>query len=99
MKSKIKEELSYSCKIRKRSDIDIMANILSETRKGARKTRIMYKCNLSHTQLQVYLKLLLGMRFLASHSEKDSSESDLFKTTAKGLKFLDAYRALKALMT
>ena len=84
---------------RKRSDIDIMASILKEAHKGARKTRIMYRCNLSHTQLQVYLKLLLGMEFLASHSEKDSSELGLFKTTAKGLKFLDAYLALKALMT
>lgn len=76
-----------------------MANILNETNKGARKTRIMYRCNLSHKQLQVYLKLLVGMRFLVSHSEKDSSELGLFKTTAKGLKFLDAYRTLKALMT
>ena len=99
MKSKIKGELSYPRRIRKRSDVDVMASVLKEAHKGARKTRIMYRCNLSHTQLQVYLKLLLGMGFLASHSEKDSNELDLFKTTAKGLKFLDAYRTLKALMT
>ena len=99
MPSRSRGELSYSQKIRKRSDIDIMANILNETNKGARKTRIMYRCNLSHKQLQVYLKLLVGMRFLVSHSEKDSSELGIFKTTAKGLKFLDAYRTLKALMT
>jgi len=99
MKSKIKGELSYPRKIRKRSDIDIMANILNETHKGAGKTRIMYRCNLSHTQLQVYLKLLLGMGFLASRPVKVSSELGLFKTTAKGLKFLDAYRVLKGLMT
>jgi predicted transcriptional regulator len=69
-----------------------MASILKEAREGARKTRIMYRCNLSHGQLQVYLKLLLDMKFLAS-------TSDLYKTTTKGLEFLDAYRALKALMT
>jgi len=99
MKSEIKGELSYLRRIRKRSEIDIMASILNEAHEGARKTRIMYRCNLSHMQLQVYLKLLSGMGFLVSHSEKDSSELGLFKTTAKGLKFLDAYRALKALMT
>jgi predicted transcriptional regulator len=99
MKSMVKRELIYSRGIRKRSDIDIMANILNEAHKGAKKTRIMYRCNLSHRQLEVYLKLLLGMGFLASRSEEDSSRLDLFKTTAKGLKFLDAYRALKALMT
>jgi len=99
MTSRIKGELAYSRRIRKRSDIDIMASILDEARKGAKKTHIMYRCNLSHRQLQIYLKLLSGMEFLASHSEKASSELDLFKTTAKGLKFLDAYRTLKALMT
>lgn len=78
--------------VRKRSDIDIMASILSEACRGSRKTRIMYRCNLSHRQLEVYLKLLLGMGFLVSRS-------DLFETTAKGRKFLDAYRTLKALMT
>jgi predicted transcriptional regulator len=92
MTSKIKVESRYSRRIRKRSDIEIMASILKEAYKGARKTRIMYRCNLSYRQLQVYLKLLFGMGFLASHS-------DSFKTTAKGLKFLDAYRTLKALMT
>jgi len=99
MKSKIEVELRYPRRIRKRSDIDVMASVLKEAHEGARKTRIMYRCNLSHMQLQVYLKLLLGMGFLVSNSEKDSSELGFFKTTAKGLKFLDAYRTLKALMT
>ena len=92
MPSKIQVEPRSSRLLRKRSDIDIMASILSEAHRGARKTRIMYRCNLSHRQLEVYLKLLLGMGFLVSRS-------DLFKTTAKGRKFLDAYRTLKALMT
>lgn len=99
MTSKVKGEIIYSRRLRKRSDIDIMASILNEAHEGARKTRIMYRCNLSHRQLKVYLNLLLGMRFLASHSEKDSNELRLFKTTAKGLKFLDAYSTLKTLMT
>jgi predicted transcriptional regulator len=77
---------------RKRSDIDIMASILGEARKGARKTRIMYRCNLSHRQLHVYLRLLLGMDFLGFRS-------NVYEVTAKGFKFLDAYRTLKALMT
>ena len=100
MLGKVKEDLSSSRLVRrKRSDIDIMASILNEAHEGARKTRIMYRCNLSHGQLKVYLKLLLGMGFLASRSEKGSGKLGFFETTAKGLKFLDAYRALKALMT
>ena len=85
--------------VRKRSDIDIMANILSEANTGTKKTRIMYRCNLSHSQLQIYLQVLRNMGFLASHSKKEDAKLNYFKTTSKGLKFLDAYRALKSLMT
>ena len=92
MPSRIQVESGSSRWLRKRSGIDIMANILNEARRGARKTHIMYRCNLSHRQLQAYLKLLLGMELLAS-------QSDLFETTVKGRKFVDAYRILKALMT
>ena len=92
MPSRVQIEPGSSRWLRKRSDIDIMASILNEAHRGARKTNIMYRCNLSHRQLQAYLKLLLGMELLAS-------QSDLFKTTLKGRKFVDAYRTLKALMT
>ena len=92
MSSRVQVEPGSSRRLRKRSDIDIMANILGEALRGARKTRIMYRCNLSHRQLQVYLKVLLGMGLLASRS-------DLFKTTGKERKFVDAYRTLKALMS
>jgi len=99
MTSKVQIKPKSSRWVRKRSDIDIMANILNEAHMGARKTRIMYRCNLSHRQLAVYLELLLSMGFLVSHSDEDSSKLDLFKPTAKGLEFLDAYRTLKVLMT
>lgn len=84
---------------RKRSDIDIIANILSEANKSTKKTRIMYRCNLSHSQLQVYLQVLRNMGLLALHSNKEGAKMNYFKTTSKGFKFVDAYRALKSLMT
>ena len=92
MESRLEEGLSPSLKPRRRSNIDIMAKILDEARKGARKTHLMYRSNMSHRQLHVYLKLLLGSELLALHS-------NLYKTTVKGLKFLDAYRTVKALVT
>ena len=92
MPSRVEVDSGTSRVLRKRSDIEIMANILSEANGGARKTRIMYRCNLSHRQLQAYLKLLLRLGLL-------ESPSDSFKTTVKGRKFVDAYRTLKALMT
>jgi predicted transcriptional regulator len=99
MASQIRAKSNSYPWVRKRSDIDIMANILSEANKGTKKTRIMYRCNLSHSQLQVYLQVLRDMGFLAFHSKKEGTKLNYFKTTSKGLKFIDAYRALKSLMT
>ncbi len=95
MQSEFEVTLSSS---RKRSDIDIIASILGEARKGARKTRIMYRCNLSHRQLQVYLKLLLDMKLLMSISEERESKTNFYQATTKGRSFLDAYFKLKELM-
>jgi len=95
MQSKSEVELSSS---RKRSDVDIIASILGEARKGAKKTRIMYRCNLSHRQLQVYLKLLLDMNLLMSISGERESKTNSYQATMKGRSFLDAYCKLKELM-
>ena len=96
MESEIHSKPKSSFGIRKRSDIDIMANILSEANKGTKKTHIMYKCNLSHKQLQVYLQLLLDMKFLTT---PENSKLNYFRTTPEGFKFLDAYHTLKGLMS
>ena len=95
---KVRGRLSPIRLVQMRSQMDIMASILNEAVKGTKKTRIMYRCNLSHRQLQRYLKLLLGMELLRSVSKKESGKTYYFKTSAKGRAFLDAYRKLKALM-
>ena len=84
---------------RKRSDIDIIANILVEANKGTKKTHILYKCNLSHKQLQAYMRILHDLGFLASYTNNDGSKMKYFRTTPKGSEFLEAYRILKSLMT
>jgi predicted transcriptional regulator len=96
MESKTRSKPMPSFGIRRRSDVDIMANILGEANKGTKKTHIMYKCNLSHKQLQIYMQLLLDMEFLTTHKKK---KSDYFRTTPKGFKFIEAYHTLKGLMT
>ncbi len=95
MQSEFEVTLSSS---RKRSDIDIIASILGEAREGARKTRIMYRCNLSHRQLQVYLKFLLAMKLLKLISEERGSKTNFYQATTKGRSFLDTYFKLKELM-
>jgi len=78
--------------------MDIMLCILNEAINGARKTHLTYRCNLSNSQFQAYLKLLLGMGMLKLASRDGSKTADFLKTSAKGCEFLDAYHKLKTLM-
>lgn len=99
VEARIKDKSDVVRLSRIRSRTDIMAAILNQATEDTRKTRIMYRCNLSHRQLRSYLKLLLGMGLLKSFSEKEKSDTELFETTRKGKEFLLAYRKLKALMS
>ena len=85
-----------------RSRFDIIANILSAANEGgARKTHIMYKCNLSFKQLHAYLRFLVEMELLkpVARNVGTDENSVLFVTTKKGEAFIKAYKNLKALLT
>jgi predicted transcriptional regulator len=83
-----------------RSQIDIIADVLRVTAVGAKKTQIMYSCNLSFRQLDVYLSLLLDRGLLRKISEDQGGKDPrFFKTTSKGQTLLRAYERLKALIT
>jgi predicted transcriptional regulator len=89
-----------------RSRIEIMANILSETRSspgGLRKTRLMYRCNLSFRQLKIYVKLLQEKGFLSvtvlscenKNANGKNGKVEVYKITEDGLSLLKAYHDLK----
>jgi len=82
-----------------RSRTDIMANILNETRLtpvGSRKTRLMYRCNLSFTQLKIYLKLLVDKGFLRASLTRGGNEKvEVYQITKEGLSFLEVYNDLR----
>ena len=83
-----------------RSQIDIIADVLRETVGGAKKTHIMYSCNLSFKQLQAYLRFLLDRGLLRKVLEKEKGRDPrFFKTTSKGQNLLRAYDRLKGLIT
>jgi predicted transcriptional regulator len=90
--------LSSSIYLRKRSDIDIIADILIEAKEDTLKTHIMYKCNLSHRQLGIYLNLLLETGLLKSHLNEENN-ARYYEITSKGLEFLKIYSKLKDLMS
>jgi predicted transcriptional regulator len=75
---------------RKRRDrLFIIAEILDIAKDGALKTQIMYKANLSFSQLNTYLRLLLDTQLL----QKGRAEGKtIYKTTKKGTEYMDSYK-------
>ena len=80
---------------RRRDRLHIIAEILQVTLEGALKTQVMYKANLSFAQLNQYLSLLLDLDLLEL---KKSSERAVYKTTVKGMSFLESYEQILELL-
>jgi len=71
-----KEELT-SEPLRRRDRHDIIAEILKTAKRGEKKTYIMYKARLSHSQLKIYLELLNRNGMIVN-------DHGVYKTTSKG---------------
>ena len=84
-----------------RSRIDIIANIVRAAEGGARKTHIMYRCNLSFRQLHIYLDFLVERGLLKSISTKSGGKNDsiTYETTSKGMAFIQAYSSIRAILS
>jgi len=81
---------------RKRRDrLYIIAEILEIAKDGTLKTQIMYKANLSFSQLNEYLNLLVNLNLLES---KQINGKAIYKTTDKGFKYLDSYKEILQLL-
>ncbi|RMF07000.1 hypothetical protein D6764_00920 [Candidatus Woesearchaeota archaeon] len=79
----------------KRTRLDIIGDILSAIQdKGGRmkQTHIMYKANLSHSQLKSYLEELLDKEFIGTVKGKHN-EYIIMKD--KGYEFLEKFRQMK----
>ncbi len=81
----------HGMKARRRSEYDIIAEILSVTQKGARPTRIMYKSNLSFEQKERYLSRLLGAGLIAIEVKSPL----VYNITELGNEWLKNYRKMQ----
>jgi predicted transcriptional regulator len=74
----------------RRSEIEIICDILNLSRDGAKRTEILYKGNLSYTQLQKYLPFLVEKEILYEYviNNGNGSSCKMYKTTDKGLTLL-----------
>ena len=74
----------------RRSELDIISDILVLSKVGAKKTDILYQGNLSYSQLQNYIPFLLEKDVLEEHVVKNNGyPSKLYRVTDKGLVLLE----------
>ncbi|MBM3120423.1 MAG: hypothetical protein FJZ83_02715 [Chloroflexi bacterium] len=71
---------------RRRSNIEIIGDMLRVGENGAGKTEIMYSVNMSYSQLQKYLGFLVGHGFI--DRLKMGNPSVTYQVTEKGLSLL-----------
>ena len=76
---------------KRRSKMRIIADILRHAQRSAKKTHIMYECNLSFNQLKRYLNFL---RKRALIRRKIENGSIIYKTTDNGKEFLKKYSSI-----
>lgn len=77
-----------------RNRIDIAGQILGTANGGGtKKIKMMYQANLSYAQLKKYLMVLTERDLL-----RYDLDTQIFKTTEKGHKFLETYNQLDELM-
>ncbi len=81
---------------RRRSDIEIIADMLKIGENGAGKTKIMYSANMSYSQIQKYLGYLMSQGFISKMQMGNPSVT--YQVTESGLKLLELITNLKEML-
>ena len=80
---------------KRRDKLCIIAEILEIAKEGTLKTQIMYKANLSFTQLNDYLEFMLKINLLNKFASRGK---EIYMATEKGLDFLQRHYELTELL-
>ena len=81
---------------RRRSDVEIMADMLKVGENGAGKTEIMYGANMSYHQIQKYLGYLMAQGFI--DKIKMGNPSVTYRITDSGLKLLQLVNSIREML-
>jgi len=81
---------------RRRSDIEIIADMLKVGENGAGKTEIMYSANMSYSQIQKYLGYLVSQGFI--DKMKMGNPSVTYQVTDSGLRLLQLISNIKEML-
>jgi predicted transcriptional regulator len=92
--------MSSSDAAKRRDRHDIVVEILKTATDGKIKTHIMYKAKLSYAQLNEYIPLLVQKGFLENTTIRHKKgEKKVFRTTQKGLRFVENFESIRKLWT
>ena len=80
----------------RRSNIEIIADMLKVGESGAGKTKLMYNANLSYSQIQKYLGFLLSHGFI--DKVEAGNPSATYQVTERGLKLLELIHDLQDML-
>jgi len=80
----------------RRSNIEIIADMLRVGENGAGKTEIMYTANMSYSQIQKYLDYLVNQGFINKVNMDNTMVA--YKVTDSGLKLLKAIDTLMEML-
>jgi predicted transcriptional regulator len=81
---------------RRRSNIQIIADMLRVGENGAGKTEIMYTANMSYSQIQKYLDYLVSQGFINKVNMDNTMVA--YQVTASGFKLLKAIDTLMEML-
>jgi len=79
----------------RRDRLNIIAEIMEAAKGSQLKTRIMYRVNLSFSQVNEYLSFLTERGFLRVHVE---NRKKFYETTAKGNIYIENYMEMSNLL-
>lgn len=78
----------------RRNSMEIMMNILEESKSGINKTRLVYRTNLNFLVIRKYMDFLIGRGLL----RVEQTQGNLFVTTDKGTEVLTEYNKMRDIM-
>lgn len=74
--------------------LEIISKILELSQNGARKTHLMYKCNLNSVQINQYLDFLVENKMLLEHKERPHTTRIIYFTSENGKKCVRYHKSL-----
>ena len=78
----------------KRSDFDVVADILRVAALGSKESELMVGCDLTRDLLEKYMPAMVVLKLVSVEKESEN----FYRTTSRGLEFLRFYHGLRWLL-